>query len=154
MAWSWWAARRHPLSITVALHIHLNLRLHSDNPYPIRDFYTPVLHYFLPPHCQELEQFNRTDRLGLAVQPCSPTAPTGNFLDEALLRTPSRTPWSVVLLPALYQLSDIRVGPPYGGPTGQIFRTTAKPHAIVSTRKLNALQHRVRAKSSARDLPR
>ena len=41
-----------------------------------------------------------------------------------------------------------------GGSSGQIFRTTAEPHAIVAARPLNALQHRVRTKSSARDLPR
>ena len=41
------------------------------------------------------------------------------------------------------------------GPSiGQIFRTVAKPQSIVAARPLNDVQHRVRAKSSARDLPR
>lgn len=56
--------------------------------------------------------------------------------------------------PALYHPPSGRVGPPGGGPTGQIFRTTAKPQLIARTSELSSLQHRVLAKSSARDLPR
>ena len=39
------------------------------------------------------------------------------------------------------------------GPIGQIVRTTAESQKIVAARPLYFLQHRVRAKSSARDLP-
>ncbi len=128
-----------------------NHKMHPDLPStaPPRPL-TPPVFFELPTQPSPL--------LTRSTKPASPPPPPEIFSrrwpsTESAIPGPVKTPVKHTLLksekhstskykqtshanltPALYQPPDIRVGPPYGGPTGQIFRTMAKAHAIVTTR--------------------